>query len=216
MCAVRGRKLFSSERSNTILVMFAEVQSDPQIEHNSTVTVQEGLWGVNPALLAPHLGFWLKRKAFGMTSGTGQQELGSFLYKPGAGDNPNTGKGSALTRGSVNAERYGGANPGGVWSGSCMGEDRGMEVGLWAILYFPIEGKTYDRVKVLGLRYGAKASMWLHESPGEGELEAQCSAQGSLGGRNQGKDEIDDIQLWCSSGHGSCPPLCKECSYSVV
>lgn len=157
MCAVRGRKLSSSERSNTILVMFAEVQSDPQIEHNSTVTVQEGLWGVNPALLAPHLGFWLKRKAFAMTSGTGQQELGSFLYKPGAGGNPNTGKGSALTRGSVNAERYGGANPGGVWSGSWMGEDRGMEVGLWAILYFPIEGKTYDRVKVLGLRYGAKA-----------------------------------------------------------
>lgn len=36
-----------------------------------------------------------------------------------------------------------------------MGEDQGVEVGLWATMCFQVEGKTYD--KELGQRYGAKA-----------------------------------------------------------
>lgn len=61
-----------------------------------------------------------------------------------------------------------------------------------------------------------RQNRWLDESPGDVKLEAQGTAQRSLGGRNQGKDEIDHIQLRCTSGHSSCPPLCEEYLQPVV
>lgn len=61
-----------------------------------------------------------------------------------------------------------------------------------------------------------RQSRWLDESPREVKLEAQGSAQRSLGGGNQGNDEIDDIQLRCTNGHSSCPPLCEEYLQSIV